>query len=137
MPSTPTDKRRPPRIRLAAALLGGFLAIATPAAAAETIRILIQSSPLAGSQYYMVGELAGRMRMGDPLTLVRESDNPHDPNAIRVEWQGSKLGYVPRRENRALAAAIDAGEQVVARIKKLRPHRNPWQRMEFEVFLAL
>ena len=25
------------------------------------------------------------------------SGNPRDANAVRVEWRGRKLGYVPRR----------------------------------------
>lgn len=107
------------------------------AADAADVRILVQSSPLAGSQYYAVDELRSTMRVGDPLTLVREADNRHDKNAIRVEWRGHKLGYVPRAENRALAAAIDAGERVVARIRHLRDDSNPWRRIEFEVFVLL
>lgn len=107
------------------------------AAAEGEIRILIQSSPLAGSQYYAVDEVQAKMQVGDALTLIREPGNAHDPNAIRVEWQGRKLGYVPRAENRALAAAIDAGERVVARIKTLRADGDPWRRLEFEVFVVL
>lgn len=106
-------------------------------AAAESIRLLVQSSPLAGSQYYAVGEQWSQMRVGDRLDLVREPDNRHDRNAIRVEWRGHQLGYVPRRENRMLAAAMDQGERLVARIAKLREDANPWQRVEFEVFVEL
>jgi hypothetical protein len=56
--------------------------------------------------------------------LVREPDNPHDANAMRVEWRGRKLGYLPRAENRAVAAAMDNGDKVDARIAKLRQHRE-------------
>ena len=68
---------------------------------------------------------------------VREADNEHDGNAIRVEWRGHKLGYVPRAENRAVAAAMDHGDKLVARIAKLTEHANPWRRVEFEVFVEL
>ena len=33
---------------------------------------------------------------GAALSLVREPDNAYDPRAVRVDWQGHKLGYVPR-----------------------------------------
>jgi hypothetical protein len=105
--------------------------------AAESVRILVQSSPLAGAQYYAVDTLWPRMRAGDALDLVREPDNRHDRNAIRVEWQGHKLGYVPRRENRAVAAALDRGDRLVARISRLTENRDPWRRIEFEVFAEL
>lgn len=77
------------------------------------------------------------MRVGDRLALIREADNPYDKNAVRVEWRGAKLGYLPRAENRAVAAAIDAGERVDARIARLREHRDPWQRVLIEVFVVL
>ena len=106
-------------------------------AAAESVRILVQSSPLAGSQYYAVGRLRGDMRVGDRLTLAREPENRHDRNAVRVDWQGEKLGYVPRAENRAVAAALDAGEKLEARVSRLHDDPDPWRRVEFEVYLIL
>ncbi len=113
-----------------------FLAVPPTALAAE-VRILVQSSPLAGFQYHAGEALWQEMREGDRLTLVREGDNPHDANAVRVEWRGQKLGYLPRAENRTVAAAMDKGEAIDARIAKLRPHKNPWQRVLIEVFVVL
>ncbi|MCK9379813.1 MAG: HIRAN domain-containing protein [Sulfuritalea sp.] len=112
------------------------LAIGLTALAGE-VRILVQSSPLAGFRYYAGETLWQDMREGDRLALVREADNPHDTNAVRIEWRGQKLGYLPRAENRAVAAAMDGGEAVDARIARLRQHRNPWQRVLIEVFVVL
>lgn len=116
-------------------LVGSLLLL--PPAQAESIRILVQSSPLAGSQYYAVSAVWEKIRPGDRLTLVREPDNRHDRNAVRVEWQGRQLGYVPRAENRAVAAALDVGEKLEGRVTKLRNDPNPWLRVEFEVYLTL
>jgi hypothetical protein len=101
------------------------------------IRMLVQSSPLAGFQYYQGEQLWEEIKVGDPLTLAREPENAHDSYAVRVEWRGQKLGYVPRRENQAVAQHMDRGGNVEARVSKLRQHRNPWQRIEFEVFVKL
>ena len=108
-----------------------------PAATAETIRILIQNSPLAGSQYYAINKVWTDIRAGDRLALIREADNRHDRNAIRVEWNGHKLGYVPRAENRAAARALDAGENLEARVTRMRDDPDPWRRVEFAVYLTL
>jgi hypothetical protein len=124
------------RLRLTKALLLAA-AMAFGAADAADVRILVQSSPLAGFKYHAGESLWHEMREGDRLALVREPDNPHDGNAIRVEWRGQKLGYLPRAENRAVAAAMDNGDKVDARIAKLRQHRNPWQRVLIEVFVVL
>ncbi len=117
-------------------LLAAALLLAPPALA-EEVKVLVQSSPLAGSQFYALSRAWKEIRPGDKLLLKREPDNRHDANAIRVEWNGQQLGYVPRAENRALAAAMDRGERVEARVTALRRARNPWQRVEFEVYLLL
>ncbi len=130
--------RRPPA-RLAR-VLAAVLALAVPPATAETdgrIEVLVQQSPLAGSQYYALSSVWSEIRPGDRLSLIREPENRHDANAVRVEWNGRRLGYVPRAENRALAAAMDRGERVEARVRRLKRHRDPWQRVEFEVYLRL
>jgi hypothetical protein len=114
-------------------------AIATGGVRAQNaeVRMLVQSSPLAGFQYYQGKALWDEMKVGDALTLVREANNPHDSNAVRVEWRGHALGYVPRRENRTVAQHLDRGGAAEARISKLLQHRNPWQRVEFEIFVRL
>lgn len=127
-------------MRLPQISLALWLAVWIQAGAAETVKILVQSSPLAGSQYYAVAEVWPEIKLGDRLTLAREPDNRHDRNAIRVDWNGRQLGYVPRAENRAVAAALDAGEKLEARVSRLRPlpeTRDPWRRIEFEVYLIL
>ena len=111
--------------------------LAQSPASAESIKILVQSSPLAGSQYYSANRVWGEIRIGDRLSLAREPDNRHDRSAVRVEWNGQKLGYVPRAENRAVAQALDAGERLEARVAGLRDDPDPWRRIEFEIFLVL
>lgn len=117
--------------------LGLFALTWTCIAYAQQIRVLIQSSPLAGYQYHAGTEVWGQLKIGDTLKLVREPDNPHDRNAVRVEWQGQQLGYLPRAENQAIAAELDRGSKVEARIARLREARNPWQRVLIDVFVAI
>ena len=125
-----------PWSRLLGLLLSIWLLAQSPAFA-ESIKILVQSSPLAGSQYYSASRLWTVIRIGDRLSLAREPDNRYDRNAVRVEWNGQKLGYVPRAENRAVAQALNAGEKLEARVSRLRDDPDPWQRIEFEIFLVL
>jgi hypothetical protein len=107
-------------------------------AGAERIRILVQSSPLAGSQYYGLATLAAQMKAGDELQLAREPENKHDANAVLVLWRGQKLGYLPRRENRSVAKAMDEGLKLRATISRLRPEESdPWKRLEVAVQVEL
>ena len=114
-----------------------LIIVLVPFASAESIRILVQSSPLAGSQYYAMAEVWHLIRPGDRLTLEREPGNRHDRNAVRVDWNGQQIGYVPRAENRAVARALDQGEMLEARVARLRDDPNPWRRVEIEVYLRL
>ena len=101
---------------------------------AQEVRILVQSSPLAGFRYHAAAEVWDQLRLGDALELRREPDNPHDPNAVSVAWHGYKLGYLPRRENAAAAWGLDRGQRLSARISRLAPHPNPARRIEIEVY---
>ncbi len=118
-----------------AALAGLAVLLAAGTLQAQTVKLLVQSSPLAGFRYAEASEVWPALRVGDALELVREPDNPHDRNAVRVDWRGRKLGYVPRAENEALAWAMDRGERVTARISRLQEHPNPRLRIEFEVLV--
>jgi len=100
-----------------------------------SVQILVQSSPLAGYRHGEAAAVWPLLRLGDPLELVREAQNPNDANAVRVDWRGRKLGYVPRRENAALAWGMDRGTPLRARVSRLVEHRNRARRIEFELYL--
>ena len=100
-----------------------------------SVRLLVQSSPLAGYRYGEAARLWPLLKVGDALELVREPDNAYDPNAVRVEWRGRRLGYVPRSENGALAWAMDRGDGLHARVSRLAEDPNPRRRIEFEVYV--
>jgi hypothetical protein len=136
-----SSNRSEPARRLAAVVFATALAAvaagATALAQPTEVRMLVQSSPLAGFRYYDAKQVWDDMRIGDALTLVREPANAYDSNAVRVEWRGHKLGYVPRADNRAVANHMDRGGQIEARISRLQPTRKPSQRIEFEVMVRL
>ena len=131
------DSRRVRRVGVPGALFAA-LCFALPAGALAgegSVRLLVQSSPLAGFRYHAAAEVWQQLHVGDALELTREPENGFDRNAIAVSWRGRKLGYVPRRENAALAWGLDRGERLRARISRLRPHPNPARRIEFEVYI--
>lgn len=56
-----------------------------------------------------------RCRSGEPIRLVREYDNPHDPMAVAVfRAKGQQLGYLPRGDR--LAHHLDSGGGVRASV---------------------
>jgi hypothetical protein len=125
--------------RLVAAFLAGVMVTLVSstghAEKSSHIRMLVQNSPLAGFRHAAAEEVWAQLRAGDELLLVREPQNAFDENAVRVEWRGHKLGYVPRRDNAALAWALDRGETLHARISRAEWHPNPARRIAFQVFV--
>ena len=118
-----------PSLLLAAACATAFCAHG------QSVQLLVQDSPLAGFRYGEAAAVWPELREGDALELVREPDNPHDANAVRVEWRGRKLGYVPRRENAAVAWGLDRGVRLRARVSRLAQHPNPARRVGFEIYI--
>ena len=103
----------------------------------ESARILVQTSFVAGFQHHHGKRLYSSMKVGDALILVREPGNVHDANAVRVEWRGHVIGYVPRNENEALARQFDFGNRLEGRITRLSKHRDPNRRVEMEIYVPL
>ena len=117
------------------ALFLGPLASVPSQVTAATARELLQLGTVMGFRHYEGKQVWEELQVGQALTLVREADNPHDAQAIRVDWQGHKLGYVPRADNIDLARLMDNGTAVEARITKLEKSRRPNNRVQFEIYL--
>lgn len=99
--------------------------------------LLVQVSYVAGFEQYEGKKVFARLKVGDTLQLVREPKNSHDANAIRVEWRGRTLGYVPTNANQSLARQLDFGNRLRARVMRLSKHRDPDRRVEMEIYLPL
>lgn len=79
--------------------------------------------------------LAASLREGDRLVFYREPDNPHDPQAIRIETlEEKKIGYVPRRDNVVFSRLMDAGKLLFATVEE-KEMRGNWLKIDIKVFL--
>ena len=110
---------------------------ATAQAADVAAEILVQTSLTAGLAHHDATSVWSELRTGDALDLVRERDNPHDPNAVRVAWRGHILGYVPRTENEAIARQIDRGSRLSARVANIGMYRNHRRKLGVEIFVRM
>ena len=82
-----------------------------------------------------IEDLAASLRDGDRLVFYREPDNPHDPQAIRIETlEEKKIGYVPRRDNVVFSRLMDAGKLLFATIAAKEIRRN-WLKIDIKIYL--
>src|SRR5574337_1437039 len=74
-----------------------------------TAKYSIVGQKFKGLDPYLPGIQAGAVAY-----LVREPDNPHDPNAVAVWIDGRAVGYIPKKDNAVLAQFIDQSGQPLA-----------------------
>lgn len=97
--------------------------------------IFLFGTEIAGTNYAEnIHALYESLNEGDMVALVREPDNPYDEYAIRIETSdskligyypsegllpddGSKLGYIPRVNNKIIARLMDAGKLIYGVIR--------------------
>ncbi|MBW1990436.1 MAG: HIRAN domain-containing protein [Deltaproteobacteria bacterium] len=91
---------------------------------------------VAGFQYHHGPTVVHKMREGDPLDMIPEPHNPHDPLAVRLEWNGIMIGYVPRAENQVVNALLQQDAPLEAFIYEVDPDADPWQAVMAEVLLV-
>jgi hypothetical protein len=62
-----------------------------------------------------------------PVSLVSEPENPHDPDAVAIYYDSTKLGYVPQAKNSYVSKLLYFGHSdiVDARINAHNPDTNP------------
>lgn len=62
---------------------------------------------IVGMNWCKSEDFVARLNVGADVVLAREPDNPADPLAVAVYVDGRKVGYVPKKQNAALAQFID------------------------------
>jgi hypothetical protein len=92
-------------------------------------RILIQRSNLAGFRHHRACDVWPALRKDAFLTLERDAENPHDPDAVAIRWKGRKLGYLPRGENFLVARLLERERPLSARVEGLRARAQPNRRI--------
>lgn len=87
---------------------------------------------VAGFRYHHGPEVLELLCADDLLDLRREPENPFDPKAVRIEWFGVHLGYVPRSRH-SISGLMDRGIPIVARIRAVNREGETWEAVRVEL----
>lgn len=80
-------------------------------------------------------ELEPHLQIGDKLDFFREPDNQYDEQAIVIKTEnGTKIGYVPKRDNVIFARLMDAGKLLFGRISG-KEKKGKWVSLSVRIFL--
>lgn len=92
---------------------------------------------IAGFQHWDGALVLGELKPGMSVDLVAEPENPYDPEAIKLVYQGVRLGYVPASQNSLLSIMAFYGHADIfeARILQVTPDADPWEQVRIGVFV--
>jgi hypothetical protein len=98
--------------------------------------IFLFDTVVAGTSYIEgIEDLEPYLNIDECLDFFREPDNPYDEQAIAVKTKsGTKIGYVPRKDNAIFARLMDAGKLLFGKISS-KEIKGSWVKIYIEVFL--
>lgn len=92
---------------------------------------------LAAFAYYDGLTVIDELTLGQKVELVAEPDNPHDPDAVAIYYQGKKIGYVPEAKNALLSTFLYFGHGDIfeARIQAMNLQQHPERQFRVVVYV--
>lgn len=98
----------------------------------------IMTFHITGFQFWDGALVLDQLKAGIQLRLVPESDNPHDPQAVAIYLDKTKLGFVPSELNELVSQLLFYGHDDVleCRVLQVAPERSPWHQVRAGVYLA-
>lgn len=114
----------------------------------EEKKLFLECS-IAGISFHDIDDIWNELQVGTKLALVRQKDNAYDKNAIAVALAGDYdgdpedfdfdfiLGYIPRKDNEALATMLDMGweEMFETEISELKEHTPYSDRIHISIYI--
>lgn len=103
---------------------------------------------VAGTAYHHVDDILDKINEGDVVFLVRDYKNKHDGQAVAVTLENpylnklrdfdfsNILGYIPKKENEAVATILNMGWQniLAAEITEIHPESD-YEKLRIKVFV--
>jgi len=93
----------------------------------------IYKFPIAGVQHHRIKDVLSKLEEGQWLTLRTEPTNKFDPNAIRIEFKDTMLGYVPKMRSAEISAKLSVGKIVGCKLVYLNKLAKPWDMTMVEI----
>jgi hypothetical protein len=91
--------------------------------------------PVAGVQHADYQLVVG-LKVGRPVRMFWERANTFDANAIRLEIDGVKIGYVPMKLTKVLHTYREAGIRLKAEVSMYNPNNPTYTRLHVKVLTS-
>jgi hypothetical protein len=82
---------------------------------------------IAGFTYWDGLEVFNELKIGTELTLEAEPTNGYDPNAVKILYGKTMLGYIPKEGNEEISMFLQLGytDIFTAKISRITPECHP------------
>ena len=82
---------------------------------------------IAGFTYWNGIDVFDEFKIGTSLQLEVEPTNGHDPNAVKILYQDTMLGYIPRDQNEEISKFLQLGYTglFTTKINRINPDAHP------------
>lgn len=114
--------------------LTGLGLLSSSAKAKDMVKI--QSSFIAGIQYYQAEQVWKRLDQGEVLVLKREPKNQYDKQAIEVYWRDQKLGYLPRTQNYTINQMLQNQWSFKVVLERKELDKTGWKKLVISIYRA-
>ena len=93
---------------------------------------------IAGFSHWYGYEVLDKLKVGTKLDLVPEFDNPYDPRAVAIFFEGRKLGFVPAKFNGEIAHCMFFGHGDIFEcvVTQVDPEAHPEHQVRVTVNLV-
>lgn len=119
------------------ALLFGLPAVPALPLSREPVRSYVLTDCfVAGFRYHDGPSLIRRMQPGTRLALIPEPDNSHDLNAVRLEFDGRRIGYLPRDKNHTVAGLLRQGARVECVVTTVSESAPAWEALRIQTSIS-
>lgn len=96
-------------------------------------------SHLAGFSFSEGVFVFDQLKIWSELQLVLEPENPYDAHAVALYFKKTKIGYIPRVNNKEISKLLEAGyaDLFTAKINRISPEEDPENQIGVVVFLKV
>lgn len=93
---------------------------------------------VAGMRYWDGALVLDELKVGANLTMIVEENNPHDPDAVALYWENTKIGYIPKDSNWLPAQLLRFGHNDVleCRILKVNTEADTWKQVQAGIYVT-
>jgi hypothetical protein len=116
-------------------LLGGASQLKPKPDDVSKRRYILNNGFITGFQHHGGPAVLHELEVGTPLTLVREPENIYDKYAVRIEFRGRHIGFIPREQNRTVSELLQQGAPLECSITEVTAAAPMWEAVRIQVSL--